>query len=950
VVIPSPPVRIVVSPGPGDDTARIQAAIDQVGRLPEGPTGFRGVVALAPGRYEIGGGLWIKTSGVVLRGRGNGPGGTVLVATGQGRRPLIRIEGPTEAPRGPVETYKIVDAYAPVGANRVRVDRPGDLKRGDAVVLVRPGTADWISALGMNRFPLGYEGSLDWRPGVMEIRADRQVVKVEGTVVTLDAPLTTAIDQSLGGATLERRAVVNRVVQVGVENLRCESDHDRGNPHDEEHAWDAVRIDRAENAWVRRLSAAHFAGSAVRVLDGARRVTVEDCVSVDPVSEVAGHRRHAFETSGQSTLFLRCRSEGGRHDFTVGPLAAGPNAFVRCESVGALGFSGPWGSWASGVLYDNVRIDGAGLALTNRETDGQGTGWASGNGVLWQCSASAIICRRPPGAHNWAIGCWGQFYGDGEWQAPNEFVRPASLYQAQLAERLGEAALKALEPAEIPSVDAEPEPALEAEPASIPEVPEPTRPLALRDGWLTVGGALLSGTRTGTTWWRGSVLPRRANEFGVGLTRFVPGRDGPGFTDDLGALAATLQRTGTAALEHHWGLWYDRRRDDHQMIRRVDSDVWPPFYEQPWARSGKGLAWDGLSRYDLERFNPWYFDRLAEFARRCGREGIVLIHRAYFQHNVIEAGAHWADFPWRPANCLQETGFPEPPTYVGGKRIFMAEDFYDTSHPVRRRLHRAYIRECLDVLGPYPNVIFTLGEEYTGPVEFARFWLDTVTEWEREKGRDVLVGLGATKDVQDAILTDPVRGPAVSVVELKYWWYAADGTLYAPEGGRSLAPRQQLREWKGSRKRSTEQSARQVREYRERHPDKALIFSGGPDDGWSTLAAGGSIPPLPRETDRRLIEVLPRLRPAGHAGSQDRSWVLAEPGRNYLIYAGQGETPRLALPPEAGSLVVSRVDPRTGEVRPLGAIVQGGTMATFPASKDGPAVLWLTSPTTPFDP
>ena len=177
------------------------------------------------------------------------------------------------------------------------------------------------------------------------------------------------------------------------------------------------------------------------------------------------------------------------------------------------------------------------------------------------------------------------------------------------------------------------------------------------------------------------------------------------------------------------------------MVRRPDGDVWPPFYEQPWARSGRGIAWDGLSQYDLESFNPWYFGRLDAFAGLCDRKGLVLLHQAYFQHNILEAGAHWADFPWRPANCLQATGFPEPPPYAGKKRIFMADAFYDVTHPMRRRLHRLYIRHCLDVLGAHPNVIFLTGEEFTGPLEFIRFWLDTVTEWERETGRDVLVGL-----------------------------------------------------------------------------------------------------------------------------------------------------------------------------------------------------------------
>ena len=41
--------------------------------------------------------------------------------------------------------------------------------------------------------------------------------------------------------------------------------------------------------------------------------------------------------------------------------------------------------------------------------------------------------------------------------------------------------------------------------------------------------------------------------------------------------------------------------------------------------------------------------------------GLVLFHENYFQHNILEAGAHWADCPWRPANNVNDTGLPEPP-------------------------------------------------------------------------------------------------------------------------------------------------------------------------------------------------------------------------------------------------------------------------------------------------
>src|SRR6185436_2792883 len=155
-----------------------------------------------------------------------------------------------------------------------------------------------------------------------------------------------------------------------------------------------------------------------------------------------------------------------------------------------------------------------------------------------------------------------------------------------------------------------------------------------------------------------------------------------------------------------------------------------------------------------------------------------LIHENFFQHNIIEAGAHWASCPWRTANNINNTGFPEPPPYVGDKRIFMAEQVYDLTNLTRRGIYRAYIRKCLDNTADCANVIHLTSAEFTGPLQFVQFWLDTAAEWQRESGRKVLIGLSATKDVQDAILADPARAPVVSVIDIRYWWYQSDGSAY----------------------------------------------------------------------------------------------------------------------------------------------------------------------------
>lgn len=821
VALPVLPAKVRVDPAAGDDGARIQAAIDFVSELAPDASGRRGAIELAPGRYEVEGQLKITAAGVVLRGAGAGADGSILVATGTGRRALIEVAGRYER-KELAAVCAFADDYVSVGATRLRVTSASGLEAGQRLAIERPSPAAWLARLGMDVAPA--RQPYMWKTGTVNIRWDRELVAVNGDEITIDSPLTTSFERELGGGTVTPYADTGYLSEVGVENLRCESDHDRANPLDEQHAWNAIDLHAVRDGWVADVTGVHFAGSVVQVGARVERVTVQDCASLAPVSELAGYRRLAFHSRGQQVLFLRCRSESGRNDFTTGYQSAGPIVFLECEAVGTQGFSGSIGSWSSGLLFDGVKIDGGALRLDNLETFNQGVGWAAANSMIWQSSAGVIVNRRPPGAHNWAAGVWAQFVGDGRWSLASEFANPDSLYRAQLVERLGADSAAVLEPRRYPAAGAAPalEIALPDLAARIaPKPAEKGRPLGLVDGVLKVGDDRLAGKWIEGAWWLGRLESARASETGVALTRFAPGRTGKGLTDEIPAVIAEMKRTGAVAFRHHYGLWYERRRIDHQMIRRPDAEVWPPFFEQPFARSGQGVAWDGLSRYDLTKYNPWYFGRLRAFAAEARKEGLVLINEMYFQHNIIESGAHWVDCPWRPVNNINDTGFTEPPPFTGDT-IKMADAFYDVSHPVRRPLHRAYIRQCLANLADEPNVIHTLTAENSGPLHFMQFWIDVIAEWERETGRHPLIALSAPKDVQDAILADPVRSAVVDVIDLTYWFRTSDGKEFAPAGGQSLAPRQHARLWKNGRPKA-ESIATMAREYRQKYPQKAVI-------------------------------------------------------------------------------------------------------------------------------
>ena len=972
--IPAVSTRLRVGPGPGDDRARIQAALDLVATLPLDGQGFRGAVLLDPGEYQIADSLRIRRDGVVLRGSGPETGGTVLVATGTSRRALIQVGGSGAPAEIAGSRRAVAEAYVPVGARTLTVDEASGISVGDAVMVERPSTAEWIALLGMDKFP-GWrpENRLHWRPGSRDIRWDRVVTAIEGNRITLDAPLTTALDAAYGGGSIYRYNFPGRIARVGVERLRLVSAHDPARPTDEDHAWFGIALDKAQNAWIRQVSAEGFVSSVVDAGPHSKWVTVEDVTATKPVSELGGWRRRVFHTSGQLTLFQRCRSQAGRRDFSVGHAAAGPNVFLDCRSSESVDWSGPVESWASGVLYDNVRVRGDALRLINRDVAGQGVGWAAANSVLWNCEATDVEVQNPPGAYNQAYGCKGTLAGDGAVQdpraAPNRdfhrgaAVEPRSLYLTQLSERLGPDALGRIETGRLPGSPAEARRLTERETTEFlrreqASIPRSKQPLSIENGRFVINGERAWTDRVNWSWFQAQTPPALAAGFGPAITRFAPGRSGPGLTDELEDVAAAMKPR--SAFYQHYGLWYDRRRVNHNFdgsAERRTGDVWAPFMELPWARSGQGQAWDGLSKYDLTRFNPWYFDRVSGFADIADRRGLILYYNTYFQHWLLESRSHYVDFPWRPVNAVQDTGMVD--------EVPAAESFYDVSHPERRRLHRLYLRKSLDALKNNTNVVFGIDREYTGPLSFVQFWLDTIAEWERDTGRRVFISLEIPKDQMDAILADPVRGRRISAVDFHHWVYRPDGQLFAVRGGIDRAPREQRNDILNSAdltalrtqvtdpafdgpeltrspeygrlvdtlwKTTPAMRYRAWREYRDRYPELVVLTEA---DGFPALTRG--IEAAAPKAERA------RTRSVRLVSSQDASWAMSDPGRRHLVYSVSGGAAELDLSGDRARYAVTWIDGATASRVPGTTITGGGVVELRPPHLPGdrPWAAWL---------
>src|SRR5262249_43873379 len=148
VSLPYVPVRRTVNPSGEDDTAAVQAAIDAVSALTPDADGFRGAVLLASGSFNCSETLNIATSGVVLRGSGSGPDGTIINLTGNPHT-AVRLAGSGSWQTvGP--SAVMTDAYVPSGTMSVTVDDASGFNVGDTILIRRPVTAAWVSFMGMD--------------------------------------------------------------------------------------------------------------------------------------------------------------------------------------------------------------------------------------------------------------------------------------------------------------------------------------------------------------------------------------------------------------------------------------------------------------------------------------------------------------------------------------------------------------------------------------------------------------------------------------------------------------------------------------------------------------------------------------------------------------------------------------------------------------------------------
>jgi hypothetical protein len=436
-LIPKVKVALQLSPTGDNDQQKIQEAIDRLAKYSLDENGLRGAVFLKKGTYKISGTINISASGIVLRGEGVA---TKLIATGAGQRKLINVNGNGKPKEVAGSRTKITDDYVAVGAKSFHVDDPTKFQIGDNVILCRPGTEQWIKDLKMDQID-AKEGTVQWKADDYNLFFERKIAAIKGREVFLDNPVVMAMEAKYGGGELYKYTFDGRISEVGIEDMLIISEYQ--SDIDEDHGWDAVAMNRVENAWVSNVTSKFFGYSCVNLGANSKQVTVKNCHSLSPKSKIEGGRRYSFNNDGQLNLVMNCTADEGRHDYVTGAKVMGPNVFYNCTATNAKADIGPHHRWAAGTLYDNITTDGD-INIQDRGNWGTGHGWAGVNQVLWNCVAAKVAVQNPyVSGKNYAIGVTAKKVNgrlpnrpDGIWDGLNNNgkLMPKSLFEKQIAD------------------------------------------------------------------------------------------------------------------------------------------------------------------------------------------------------------------------------------------------------------------------------------------------------------------------------------------------------------------------------------------------------------------------------------------------------------------------------------------------------------------------------------
>ena len=154
-----------------------------------------------------------------------------------------------------------------------------------------------------------------------------------------------------------------------------------------------------------------------------------------------------------------------------------------------------------------------------------------------------------------------------------------------------------------------------------------------------------------------------------------------------------------------------------------------PNEEWPWKRvSGYGTANDGGNKFDLSQWSTAGWNRIKDACAYALSKGIyVEIHLweecGLESDSSSSSGNHrWSWHPWNPSNNINGLNLPSG----SSSTVDAVPDFYNLGDSKLKSLQEQYVSKLIAETSGYPNVIYEICNEYTGPADWEQHWISFI--------------------------------------------------------------------------------------------------------------------------------------------------------------------------------------------------------------------------------
>ena len=389
---------------------------------------------------------------------------------------------------------------------------------------------------------------------------------------------------------------------------------------------------------------------------------------------------------------------------------------------------------------------------------------------------------------------------------------------------------------------------------------------------------------------------------------------------DFDAYLAWLKRYGHN-FTRGW-TWEPTRWDTTGMKNREWRNANHFVAPHPWQRTGPGLALDGKPKFDLEKLNPEYLERIKQRLVKARNAGVFMSVMLFEGYGVQFQTDAWPNHPCNPTNNINGIDGDQN---GDGKGMEIHQDKVKEV----TRLQEAYVRWLVTGLNDFDNLLYEISNE-THPD--STVWQYQMIHFvkECEKGLPKQHPVGMTYQNRRGLNEKLFSGPA-------------DWVSPNPEGG-----------------------------FRDNPPDlegRKVVLSDtdhlwgiGGDAAWVWKTVTRGLNPIFMDTYD--AQVLGKVRPEdeaprramGHALEYSRrmnlaratpqnalsstGYCLADPGMSYLIFAPEGGSIEVDLKAGKELFAVEWRNLVTHK-RITASKASGGAKRTFQAPFNSAAVLFL---------